>query len=410
MTITTCSQLPRVFKCPASAVLPRLKNWGDNAGEGNTIHRILEVRAKQGWDASIDAIDPIAKEFSLTPVETACVAKVVRSFKWVPPAGAGIEVSRMMKLDGTSALVPEGKAAPGNYQVPDEYVLAGTSDAEWIEKNDVLWIVDYKTGDEANVCPVDTNAQLLSLAVMAANSLPNVKFVVPAILYVDGTTEQGIWEVPEGAPLRVGQGKMFAFEVKLANLLRMLSEQTPEKILADSTHKLIAHGHHCRYCPCLHACPKFTQMVRTFLGEPVNPALLSDGEIKRVLETFLAIQAAMASLNDMLRGYTDAMGSIRIGDDEEQLAWGPVPKSADEIQATVETFNVLAGVLGDAEAFRCATFSKSKIYEAARRVAQDKGLKISQVNREILDSLENGGLIQQVPRTWYEKHRIDVQR
>lgn len=397
MPIVTSSKLPAAMKCIGSVKLPKWRSASDKASVGTLVHRCLERRAVQRcFQASYDAIDVEAKKLGLSPLDTAIGAKMVRAFKWMPPENALVEVSRAMTLDGKVETLVREQCQPGNYDVPKEYVLAGTHDVEWMEGT-TLWVADYKTGDDANVTPVEHNAQVWANALMAANAHGSrVTHVVPCVIFVDKVHEDGLWEVPDGAPFKVGSGEFFAFEVRLMDFLRRAEAMLPSEVEQN-----LVGGAHCEYCPSIHVCPRFLELSRNIL----TVSLQDDPQA--AAENYLALRDVMAKLHVMMKAWTDENGPIVVGD---KVAWGPNPKTIEEVVWNENTLEVLTKVFGDAKtAVQCACTSKSRIYEQAKQVAKATGQKASHVNRQAMDALEAKGLIEQETQVWYSKFRTDAQ-
>jgi hypothetical protein len=228
------------------------------------------------------------------------------------PAGALAEVPLGYWPDGSVRRV-EGGA--GRY-VDEGQILSGTIDAMWAEPSGIqiidgsavvvdytstLWIVDWKTGAEEHVQPVDRNWQLRGAAVLAAR-WTGARRVIPAICYVnagecaeavrEGRVYTGRWEV--GAPLDAAA--LDAAEAEMRVVLARArgecdgepasnpaGEPAAEDGDAAAVRLPVARAHgagprrslsaprlilgpHCDHCPARGACPALAAEAVTLLG------------------------------------------------------------------------------------------------------------------------------------------------
>jgi hypothetical protein len=233
------------------------------------------------------------------------------------PAGAIAEVPLGYWPDGNVRRV-EGGA--GRY-VDEGQILSGTIDVMWADETDnpemcpegsTLWIVDWKTGAEEHVPPVDRNWQLRGAAVLAAR-WTGAQRVIPAICYVNAgecaeavranVSYQGRWEV--GAPLDAAALDAVEAEMR-AVLARARGEgdgragvhavprrgqvvggevhpdradegaALGQRVDQPSVGPLIL-GPHCDHCPARGACPALAAEAVTLLGALEGE---DDGQVK----------------------------------------------------------------------------------------------------------------------------------
>ncbi|MBA0083573.1 MAG: PD-(D/E)XK nuclease family protein [Acidobacteria bacterium Pan2503] len=236
-------------------------------------------------------------------------------------------------------------------------VTAGTLDIMWSEPEpliiaggtvrcpagSILWVVDYKSGDDSHTPPVEYNAQAKTNALMAAK-YTGAEQVVPAILYI--RKGRGEWDTAAEA---LG-------EVELAQHEEMLRSWIAQGREARANPHLLVlrEGPHCGFCSARAHCPAHAQVLiglsralEELAGPdvavssdpaavPFEPARVWVARRLRLLEDL--VKKARAALIDQV----DANGSIDVGDG---LAWGPHPVKRTTILAK-DAVLVLSDELG----------------------------------------------------------------
>ena len=319
--MTTLSQLGLVAACPGSASLHRYAREGDRAPTlGRAIHALLEDMT-DGSFCRGEPYEPekLAAMFELDADDAGRLAFLAAHLRLPVPPGALAEVPLGYWPDGSVRRV-EGGA--GSYR-DDGQILSGTIDAMWAEPEPLwtmdgmtdrgggapswccpgrstLWIVDWKTGAEEHVPPIDRNWQLRGAAVLAAR-WTGAQRVIPAICYVnaaecaeavrEGRVYAGRWEV--GAPLDAAaldeiEREMLAVLARArgegdANLREQArradgaggsaqSDGDGEGLdagggrVAGERRPSLVLGPHCDHCNARGACPALAREAVTLLG------------------------------------------------------------------------------------------------------------------------------------------------
>jgi len=231
----TLSGLGHVAACPGSAALPRIRREGTRGAPiGRAIHAMVDDRI----NGRLDTHNGIAFAHGLDADDAGRLSFLATHLQLPVPAGALAEVPLGYFPNGSTRRI-EGGA--GEYTDVGQ-LLSGTLDAMWAEPawlptpfdhlldlplcppDSTLWIVDWKTGDEENVVPIERNWQLRAGALMAAR-WTGARRVIPAICYInaaecaeavrEGRPYTGRWEV--GAVLDAAA--LDAIEVELRAVL-----------------------------------------------------------------------------------------------------------------------------------------------------------------------------------------------
>ncbi|HVE12044.1 MAG TPA: hypothetical protein VNI01_01500, partial [Elusimicrobiota bacterium] len=234
----TLSGLGHVAACPGSAALPRIRREGTRGAPiGHAIHELAahRVEGSGSRDGSDYDVSRLAAAHSLDADDAGRLSFLAAHLRLPVPAGALAEVPLGYFPDGSVRRIDGGA---GEYTDAGQ-LLSGTLDAMWAEPEPIvtheqfwpmvvdgstLWLVDWKTGDEENVPPIERNWQLRAGALMAAR-WTGARRVIPAICYInaaecaeavrEGRPYTGRWEV--GAVLDAAA--LDAIEVELRAVL-----------------------------------------------------------------------------------------------------------------------------------------------------------------------------------------------
>lgn len=278
-----------------------------------------------------------------------------------------------------------------------------------------IWLCEIKTGDEANVPPVERNWQLRGAALMAARWTGATR-VIPAIVFVNaaecaeavrvGRVYEGRWEV--GAPLDAVALDKIEVEIR-AVLVRAKGESDgrdlegkrkggeeaadggvhPGSIVGDhegrgpgfkqvhdegsdrargglrqkETLPLLILGPYCEHCDSRAACPAFAaEAVSLARGRyPYTPEDAGGMALTTAERSYLAgIIPAMRSALDRAEAAVRAGGPVLLADGRE---YGPALEDVTSFK-TAETFDALAAVVGEDEANKAAEYTAAGIKRA----------------------------------------------
>lgn len=397
------SGLGHVVACPGSASLPRQARVGvRRSALGTAIHRLIQWR--------LEDKQPSLAEIAENPLSTDDAGRLsflAAHLRLPVPSGAMAETSLGMFLptrdvEVTPCAVRRIEGGAGSY--PDVgQVLSGQIDILWAEPaplaltaegwrcpfGSTLWVVDIKTGDEANVPPVERNWQLRGAARMAARWTGATR-VIPAIVFVNaaecaeagraGRVYEGRWEV--GAPLDALALDGIETEIRAA-LARAKGEsdgRSEKEVLglrrpdglrdSDEVHDLRAGpalilGPHCEHCPARAACPAFGAEARNLIRLEMLAACVEDGSLTPKGVSYLAgilpaLKSTIARAEEAVRAHAEAHGPVLLADGRE---YGPALEEVTTFK-TQETFDALAVVVGEDEANKAAEFTAAGIKRA----------------------------------------------
>lgn len=215
----TLSGLQLVAACPGVVTLPRRQRTGRAPVLGTAIHKLIQEKIEGTADEWRPR--PFLDELSLD--DAGRLGFLAENMRLPVPPSALCEVPLGYWPDGSVRRVDGGA---GVY-TDEGQILSGTVDAMWSEPvplgvmgaggheavtiapgAQALWVVDWKTGDDEHVPPVDRNLQLRAGAVLAAR-WTGARRVIPALCFVNAAecaaavresrVYTGRWEV--GAPL-----------------------------------------------------------------------------------------------------------------------------------------------------------------------------------------------------------------
>lgn len=392
----TLSASSRVSTCPPSAVLPRIGNSNEKAVRGSAGHKLMEIRAEHGYQASVDAIDEVAAEYQLDELNTAMLAKNIREFTWCPPKGAYVETPLALDRKGNVRVIDPECAAPGNYQVTEDEWLAGTVDVAWVDGT-VLWVPDFKFGQDKYVAPIASNGQLWNGALMMHRMLEQqgvkVTHLMPAVIFVRPGEPGGIWETLSH-PVDVNGVEAQVWRNKLKKLLHTLDGLKAE-LGAGKSISGFTTSDKCGFCPCIHACPAYAETVRRLVLDPnlqlgTKAEPLSGEELIAAARFFGLVKRAASTLETLLRKHCSEQGPIEI---EPGLCYGITKQERSEYVFNDKSFALMQQALGKEKLFELLGISKGSVKEELGNKAQSIGMKKKAVIEGFEADMEKHGAI-----------------
>lgn len=407
------SRQPLLAKCLGSAVLPTVEHLSEEGAVGSAKHEHLMRRATHGMQAALDSLDEIGRRWGLAERETAFMAAEMRKFRWQPPRHALTEVALCLTSDGNVVRVEGGR---GHYpELPENAVFAGQIDLMWSEPEpldcsdpnrpicppgSVLYVPDYKTGDEANVTPVDRNEQALGAALLGAR-WTRAERVVPAIIFP--RPGDGEWDLGQ----QLGPGALDRIADRFSKRhLRVLDQR--ERYARGEPLELVA-GPHCTWCPSASRCPAQTAQLKTILGHDAafGDAPLTDEELAWWAARLGMIRNLGERVRETLESAVRARRApIDLGDEN---VWGPEKKNYEEIDIAA-AMPIVLDELGQEYVNEALHLSKDALGNAIARKHSDEGIRRQRtpVMRRLLARMHEAGAIRQRETVWWTKHRAKV--
>lgn len=404
LTEESDSKLPMLSKCIGPAVLVTTRSVSGKATIGTAIHRHLELRAMKGVVSALAMLDETIDEFDLSEIEVAIAKSRCRSFRFEPPRGAGAELALAWRIDGDSAEVVKVRGGQGEYALPANVWAPGTIDIIYAAPEPLLWqdgratcpdvstlwVIDYKTGDDTWVDPVERNAQLANGAAKAA-IWTGASRVVPAILHVergDGILEavREPWDAD-----RISAAMWSTFD--LHERIHAARQASP-----DEVRSMLIEGYYCRYCPSLAYCPIKAERVRNLLSLGTGEGALESVEAAKLAMMLPQIQDLARHMEQVVKAHVLEHGPIDVGNGRY---YGPQTKQRDLIVGA-PMFKLLADKLGKDVALDAITITKSNIDAAIKRDHDARNIKRKRaaVMREVLAA---GYSVEAIRKESYEK-------
>lgn len=384
MRRVTGSTLHVAAVCPGSFAIERVGSVGESSAFGQAMHAVIEERIKHEADLWPSDVRRIGEDHGLSEEALQRLAYLAASFQPCIPPRAAAEVSIALCRDGSVRHLDRPWRSA---DLADDVLIAAIVDAIWTEAaplprssddetitpRNAVWVVDWKTGDESNVPPVDRNHQIRLHALLAARWL-RAQYVIPAICYVE--PGPGRWEV--GAPL--GKAEIDAIEQEVRSIVeRVESARTPELVT----------GAHCDHCPARVHCPAQIAEVRgllTYTGPMDAP--LSAPDASRLASMLGRAERVTRQARDVLKGYVAEHGPIELG---MGMRWGPRIVTQDKL-APRATYDVLAATIGEDVADRAFSVSKRSVEHAIEEATRgsERGTRSSMV-RTVLGQIRSKG-------------------
>lgn len=406
--LQSASRQPLLMKCIGSSVLPRVASESRAADVGTLKHEHLELRNKRGLDEALAAMTTIGARLGLPDRDVAIATALMRRFTWMPPKGAVSEIALCLMSDGRVVRVDGGQ---GDYDVPDGAMLPGTIDLIWSEpeplivhedgriecpKGSLLFCADWKTGDEANVTPIERNEQVLANALMAGR-FTGAERVVPTLIYP--APGDGDWEQTD--PIRV---------TTLARVEERLREREELAIELRAAHARgepipLTSGPWCTYCPSSAYCPEKVAQLQAIvaLQPPAAGRSFTPEEATWWADRLAMIGQLRQKASEALKAYVAATGKpIPMSNGN---VWGPVFDTEEEIVPDV-AMAVLREELGDG-ADKVLSTSKAAIERAVKADHEEKKIKrkVGPTVSRILAKLHAAGAIKQNTSVSYRAQR-----
>lgn len=413
MRTASSSALPLIRLCAASFALPHDRSTSDRSNMGDALHEHMHHRAVLGVAEAMMRIDELARRYEMTEREAGIFAARCRSFEWVPPKHAFGEVALALLEDGTVVRVKGGK---GEYDLPPGALTAGTLDVMWSEPEpldisdpthpkcppgSMLWVVDYKSGEDTFVEPIEHNAQARTNALMAA-VWTGAHYAVPAILFV--RKGLGEWDTPEEAmgPRQLAEHAGYVRE--------WIAEVRRQQALAEAGERLdLLEGKHCEFCPGRSRCSAHTAIIKSIITgpAPVGDAPLTVHERTWLAQRLRSIEYVAKKARQVLVADVDAHGPIDL---EDGNVWGPFPRKRTTILVK-EAVRVLVAELGAEGAREAVAVEESVSRESIEAVVKAqhaaKGLKrqVAPAVRRIFAILGEAGALVDDPQVQYGAHK-----
>lgn len=342
------SSYGRVRKCPPSAVLPQVRHEGPDA-VGNAIHEHLALRVSVGVDEAIAQLDAICLRWRLSANETGIVRARCVGFEWCPPKGAIAEVALCLMEDGTVQRITGGR---GRYELPTgglfpmtiDVMYSAPSPIEWddagqpyVPEGSELWVLDYKTGIEVNVDPVENNAQADAGAVIAS-IWTRAQRVVPGILFV----RKGVGEWDVGTWL--GPKQLAARQEEIRRTLARVAEQAALLARGEPLTGFTV-GAWCDHCDAQSRCPAKTAALASLIGDvpKLGDAPLDEEQLRKLLTMAPQLERLAKAIKAAGRAHVEATGTPI--DLHHGRAWGPHPH-IEKVLVPEVAASVLAEDLG----------------------------------------------------------------
>lgn len=420
------SALDRLRVCPGSAVLPSIAHRNAEAAVGNAVHAWIHVAASEGESTANARRGAIADEEELAGEARERFHKLVHGLDGCPaPAVAITELALALLEDGTVIPTEGGK---GRYPAIPGLVLPGTIDAMWCEldgepvpfewvgnhprapRGAILWVVDWKTGDEEYVTPIQFNRQLRGAAVLAAK-WTGAEGVVIAIGYIHGGAPS--WEVltdKYGRALVLGARELQAAEDDVRGIVADALAQDPAApTLVVSTH--------CGWCDSKISCPAFVAAPRAMIAAvDTTPGALTRDQAEQLLPLVMATKKALALADAALKAHAREHGPIAVPGGKE---WGPkaTVKTSFETAATFPALlEALIPIVGEERASELAhaafETSKGAIWDAvgaavdaeneARKARGEKRMTKKSVAEALFAALKASGATIETPGEEFE--------
>lgn len=455
------SGLGHVVACPGSASLPRQARVGARRSDlGTAIHKLVE-HIVEGYEGAQLLVDDIAALNGLAPDDAGRLAFLAAHIRLPVPAGALAETSLGMflptrdvevtpctaqRIEGGAGSYPDvGQDLSGQLDImwAEPEALTDLLDGEWLcQPDSSLWVVDIKTGDEANVPPVDRNWQLRGAALMAARWTGATR-VIPAIVFVNaaecaearraGRVYEGRWEV--GAPLDALALDEIETEIRaaLARAARGESDGLGVRdqedsrgdggsdqdarhgrhdadgessggaplglgLRARSSAPALILGPHCEHCDSRAPCPAFGAEARNLIRLEMLAACVEDGSLTPKGVSYLAgilpaLKSTIARAEEAVRAHAEAHGPVLLADGRE---YGPALEEVTTFK-TQETFDALAAVVGEDEANKAAEFTAAGIKRAL------DGAPRGAFSALMKDVEARGGLVRGAREVWRKR-------
>lgn len=393
------SMLPLVAKCRPAGVLPRVGRIGDRDRMGNALHEHARDRLLYGIDGAVERLGAVAQAWHLDEREESIMRARAMGFEFTPPRGAMPEIALCLCDDGRVEVVEGGR---GVYErLPEGGTLPTQIDIFWAEPlplyldaagrvrcppDSVLYVGDYKTGQETFVDDVERNLQTMLGCVLAAK-WTGARFAIPAIIY--WRKGKGIWDVPpapyDAAALAQAEQGILQLHAEAAETKRRIAAGDPVTYTT---------GRHCTFCDAETYCTAKVASMKRYLDDP-RPLDATQLTADQALH-LARVEAQIARFSENLRGvlvaYTKARGPIP--EVAPGKSWGAYTKPTSSIDGAV-ALEALAQEIGSDDANKAlkVEVSKSAMEEAIKASHKRSGIarQVSAAMRRVLGRVRAGG-------------------
>lgn len=280
------SILDRAEKCPASLVLPQVREpAGANAEFGTVVHKYLEDCLNEGQEKALAAVPDEHQQFCRgIPVEELPLGEGARaevSFCYDPSKDEAREI-----------------VSYNRDEYSDTECIYGTADLIRVSGRKGL-VADYKTGK-------GNKLQLRFLALCLARTY-DLESVTASTIYVKA---DGVFIDSE----ELDADDLHSTVKRLKAMQAAVSHAAGEAVAGNVS---VNAGEHCRFCPAFRACPAQTAMVSKLGGieERVeNFAIVSPEQAGKAWARLKQIKAALARVEDSLTRYAFYEGEFPLPD------------------------------------------------------------------------------------------------
>ena len=355
----TPSSLDRLNACPASGVLPQIREENADATRGTIIHAFLDDCARHGRE---EALARAPEDYRLV-----CAAIDISKL----PIGSNFRSEVAFAYDYQTGRAREIPVRNREYVGLSETEIAGTADVIALVDHATVYVGDYKTGHRP---PKPDSMQLRAYALMAARTLGATEAVCEIVhVREDGT----VWRE---------RMEMDAFELAIAeqqirDVVRKVERATPEHVTT---------GDHCRYCPAFKACPATLALARQVAAEKLEIPPLTPETAALALERVKAVKKVVAAVEAEIKAFAERE-SIPLSNGK---TYGPRPWHTREV-VVERALPVLVKRFGlpavDAALPRKATVSA--VEKLAKEAAIAAGEKVAPAVRALMQELEQAGAI-----------------
>ena len=378
LTEQSDSGLPIIKKCIGSGALQRAQSTNPAAIMGSAIHKHHEQRAHLGVQMAIAMLDETIDEFELSEVHASIARARCRNSTFEPPRGSGAEIALAWRIDGEQAEVVKVRGGQGSYHVPTGVGAPGTIDLIYAEPEPLLWshgqatcprgstlhVLDYKTGEDAWVDPIDHNAQLASAAAKAAYWTGATR-VIPEILFLENRDHW--WDRVEKPwdEDRIDKAMWDTFE------LHTRVQEARQKPMVASE---LVEGYYCRFCPSLAYCPLQGDRIRNLMSLKIDrvEGPLDPKEISRVAAMLPVLNELAAWCDHVVKAYANEHGPIDVG---AGRLYGRRTRMVDALDAR-KMWPILVEVLEDTDApYEAVKMKKTYVDNAIRLAHSRKGVR-----------------------------------
>jgi hypothetical protein len=299
------SRAHRVWKCPASAVLPQVESTEQHplAGRGKLVHRFLE-RAKETERAVATAeapeeLRPFLECLDLDALPIHVATEVTLAWDWKHRRGRelGRNLDRGYTIDGFLESIGVAPLGPTEHAV--------TVDVLGFEQRGAIklgLVGDYKTGRTRYPAP-DRYGQTM-LGALAARSVYGFDEVVLDLYYID---EDG-----ETFPCRrrVDEWDLDVFADSWASANALVEEYEP--LVESGVNPTVVEGPHCEYCPAFKSCPAKLALVSR-LPVAIDDLKTRSMTVARAAQAWLALEA----MGDLISAMKSEITSLAAVEDIE---------------------------------------------------------------------------------------------